>query len=195
MLVLDAGHGGEDGGAVSDSGVAESGLNLAITLRLADVLTFCGYEVLLTRTGEAALCDDPAATLRQQKVSDTKKRVEIINRCADARLISIHQNSLPGHPTVRGAQSFHNGKRTAETAALSIQQALNDAVNERDKAAKRIDDSIYLMKHADCSAVLVECGFLSNAAEEAKLLDAGYQQQVAQAICAGVCDFIQLSGK
>ena len=59
-VILDAGHGGADGGAVSDSGVAESGLNLAITLRLADVLTFCGYEVLLTRTGEAALCDDPA---------------------------------------------------------------------------------------------------------------------------------------
>ena len=56
-VILDAGHGGADGGAVSDSGVAESGLNLAITLRLADVLTFCGYEVLLTRTGEAPLCD------------------------------------------------------------------------------------------------------------------------------------------
>lgn len=71
-VILDAGHGGADGGAVSDSGVAESGLNLAITLRLADVLTFCGYEVLLTRTGEEALCDDPATTLRQRRYPTRK---------------------------------------------------------------------------------------------------------------------------
>ena len=137
-VILDAGHGGADGGAVSDSGVAESGLNLAITLRLAEVLTFCGYEVLLTRTGEAALCDDPAATLRQQKVSDTKKRVEIINRCADARLISIHQNSLPGHPGVSGAQVFHNGQDGAEALALCIQNDLNMAVNTREKARQHL---------------------------------------------------------
>ena len=128
-VILDAGHGGADGGAVSDSGVAESGLNLAITLRLADVLTFCGYEVLLTRTGEAALCDDPAATLRQQKVSDTKKRVEIINRCADARLISIHQNSLPSSPVTHGAQTFWNRQEGAEALARTLQAGLNPVVN------------------------------------------------------------------
>ena len=190
-VILDAGHGGADGGAVSDSGVAESGLNLAITLRLADVLTFCGYEVLLTRTGEAALCDDPAATLRQQKVSDTKKRVEIINRCADARLISIHQNSLPGHP---GAQVFHNGQDGAEALALCIQNDLNMAVNTREKAAKRIDDSIYIMKHADCPAVLVECGFLSNPEETVLLQQPDYQLHMAAAIAAGFCQYCTNEG-
>lgn len=185
VVILDAGHGGADGGAVSDSGVAESGLNLAITLRLADVLTFCGYEVLLTRTGEEALCDDPAATLRQQKVSDTKKRVEIINSCVDARLISIHQNSLPGHPGVSGAQVFHNGQDGAEALALCIQNDLNMAVNTREKNAKRIDDSIYIMKHADCPAVLVECGFLSNPEEAALLQQPDHQLHLAAAIAAG----------
>ena len=189
-VILDAGHGGADGGAVSDSGVAESGLNLAITLRLADVLTFCGYEVLLTRTGEAALCDDPAATLRQQKVSDTKKRVEIINRCADARLISIHQNSLPGHPGVSGAQVFHNGQDGAEALALCIQNDLNMAVNTREKAAKRIDDSIYIMKHADCPAVLVECGFLSNPQEAENLKDEEYQNKIAFSIFAAINEYL-----
>ena len=121
VVILDAGHGGADGGAVSDSGVAESGINLAITQRLGDVLSFCGHTVARTREGEDALCDG-TGTLRQQKVSDTKKRVELVNGFPHAFLISIHQNSLPGHPTVRGAQSFHNGKGTAETAALSIQQ-------------------------------------------------------------------------
>ena len=86
-VILDAGHGGADGGAVSDSGVAESGLNLAITLRLADVLTFCGYEVLLTRTGEAALCDDPAATLRQQKVSTR-------TACRVIPVSAVHRSSI-----------------------------------------------------------------------------------------------------
>lgn len=185
VVILDAGHGGADGGAVSDSGVAESGLNLAITLRLADVLTFCGYEVLLTRTGEEALCDDPAATLRQQKVSDTKKRVEIINSCVDARLISIHQNSLPGHPGVSGAQVFCNGWDGAEALALCIQNRLNMAVNTREKNAKRIDDSIYIMKHAACPAALVECGFLSNPEEAALLQQPDHQLHLAAAIAAG----------
>lgn len=193
VVILDAGHGGADGGAVSDSGVPESGINLAITQRLGDVLSFCGHTVALTREGEDALCDG-TGTLRQQKVSDTKKRVELVNGFPHGFLISIHQNSLPGHPTVRGAQSFHNGKGTAETAALSIQQALNDAVNEREKDARRMDDSIYLMKHADCAAVLVECGFLSNPEETVLLQQPDYQLHIAAAIAAGFCQYCTNEG-
>ena len=185
MLVLDAGHGGEDGGAVSDSGVAESGLNLAIAQRLGGVLAFCGHTVTLTRAGESALCDDSSATLRQQKVSDTQNRVALVNGYPDARLISIHQNTLPGHPGVRGAQSFHNGQGSAEAMARHIQAALNGAVNDREKDARRIDDSIYLMKHAACPAVLVECGFLSSPEETARLQTAEYQLQLAAVIAAG----------
>ena len=142
----------------------------------------------------AATVSATASTLRQQKVSDTKKRVELVNSFPHGFLISIHQNSLPGHPSVRGAQSFHNGKGTAETAALSIQQALNSAVNERDKAAKRIDDSIYLMKHADCAAVLVECGFLSNPEETVLLQQPDYQLHIAAAIAAGFCQYCTNEG-
>lgn len=194
VVILDAGHGGADGGAVSDSGVAESGLNLAITRCLAEVLTFCGYKVLLTRMGEGALCDDPTATLRQQKVSDTKKRVEIINSCVDARLISIHQNSLPGHPGVSGAQVFCNGWDGAEALALCIQDRLNMAVNTREKAAKRIDDSIYIMKNAACPAVLVECGFLSNAEETVLLQQPDHQLHIAAAIAAGFSQYCTNEG-
>ena len=193
VVILDAGHGGADGGAVSDSGVAESGINLAITRRLGGVLSFCGHAVALTREGEDALCDG-AGTLRQQKVSDTKNRVALVNGFPHGFLISIHQNSLPGHLSVRGAQAFHNGKGSAEAAALSIQQALNSAVNERDKDAKRIDDSIYLMKHADCAAVLVECGFLSSPEETALLQQADYQLHIAAAIAAGFCQYCTNEG-
>ena len=193
VVILDAGHGGADGGAVSDSGVAESGINLAITRRLGGVLSFCGHTVALTREGEDALCDG-TGTLRQQKVSDTKERVELVNGFPYAFLISIHQNSLPGHPSVRGAQSFHNGKGSAEAAALAIQQVLNSAVNERDKDARRMDDSIYLMKHADCPAVLVECGFLSNPEETALLQQPDYQLHMAAAIAAGFCQYCTNEG-
>ena len=169
VVILDAGHGGADGGAVSDSGVAESGINLAITRRLAEVFSFFGQPVMLTRTDETALCGPEDVTLRQQKVSDTRNRVALVNGCAGARLISIHQNCLPGHPSVRGAQSFYNGVGGGQEMADYIQQALNDAVNVSVKESKRINDSISLMKHVNCPVALVECGFLPNQ-EEAALL-------------------------
>lgn len=193
-VILDAGHGGADGGAVSAGGVAESGLNLAIVQRLRDVLVFCGHRVLLTRTGEDALCDDPSATLRQQKVADTKNRVALINGYPDARLISIHQNTLPGHPSVRGAQSFHNGKGSAEAMAQCIQRSLNAAVNSREKDARRIDSSIYLMAHAACPAVLVECGFLSNAEDTALLQQPEHQLHLAAVIASGFGEYCTKEG-
>ena len=170
VVVLDAGHGGADGGAVSDSGVAESGINLAITQRLAEIFSFFGQPVMLTRTGEASLCGPEDETLRQQKVSDTRNRVALVNGCAGARLISIHQNCLPGHPGVRGAQVFYNTVEPSQRLAQTVQQALNNGVNEgRDKAAKPIGDEVYLMSHTTCPAILVECGFLSNPEETALL--------------------------
>ena len=108
-IVLDAGHGGEDGGAVSPDGVVESDLNLAITRRLRDVLLFLGRDTVLTRTGEDAIYSPEAVTLREKKVSDLKNRVALINSKPEAVLISIHQNSMPDHPSVHGAQVFYNG--------------------------------------------------------------------------------------
>ena len=194
VVILDAGHGGADGGAVSDSGVPESGINLAITQRLGDVLSFCGHTVALTREGEDALCDG-TGTLRQQKVSDTRNRVALVNGCAGARLISIHQNCLPGYPLVRGAQSFYNGAAGGQEMADLIQQALNDAVNVSAKESKRISDSIYLMKHAECPAVLVECGFLSNREETTLLQQPEYQVQLAAAIAAGYLQYCTSEGE
>ena len=189
------GHGGADGGAVSDSGVAESGINLAITQRLAEIFSFFGQPVMLTRTGEASLCGPEDETLRQQKVSDTRNRVALVNGCAGARLISIHQNCLPGYPLVRGAQSFYNGAAGGQEMADLIQQALNDAVNVSAKESKRISDSIYLMKHAECPAVLVECGFLSNREETTLLQQPEYQVQLAAAIAAGYLQYCTSEGE
>lgn len=189
-IVLDAGHGGEDGGAVSPDGVVESDLNLAITRRLRDVLLFLGRDTVLTRTGEDAIYSPEAVTLREKKVSDLKNRVALINALPHAVLLSIHQNSMPQHPAVHGAQVFSNPQEPAAGLAQSIQQALNLTVNTgNEKTAKAIGDSVYLMKHITCPGVLVECGFLSNADEAQLLRQPEQQKRLAAAIVAGYLNF------
>ena len=186
VVILDAGHGGADGGAVSDSGVPESGINLAITQRLGDVLSFCGHTVALTREGEDALCDG-TGTLRQQKVSDTKKRVDLVNSFPRGFLISIHQNSLPSSKQTHGAQVFYGKKEGSAEVANAVQLALNQTVNAgNEKTEKAIDASIFLMKNVTAPAILIECGFLSNENETALLKSGEYQQRLAVVIASGL---------
>ena len=187
MLVLDAGHGGEDGGAVAADGTVESGLNLAIARRVRDLLTFAGVPTTVTREGDAAIYDPGSATLREKKVSDLHNRVALVNELPGAVLLSIHQNSLPSSPSTRGAQVFWNRQEGAEELASSIQEALNGAVNAgHEKKAAQVPSSVYLMKEITAPGVLVECGFLSNAAETEQLKDPAYQTKLAAAIAAGV---------
>ena len=195
MLVLDAGHGGEDGGAVSDSGVAESGINLQITRRLYEILRFLGHPAVMPRTGDEAIYDDAAATLREKKVSDLKNRTKLANETAGGLLISIHQNCLPGYPNVRGAQVFYNAVLPSRQLAEAMQQTLNTAVNtDRAKAAMPIGDGVYLMTHTTCPAILVECGFLSSPQETALLQQPSYQMKIAAVIAAGYCQYCTSEG-
>lgn len=184
VFVLDAGHGGADGGASSAVGVLESDINLAITLRMKDLFTLLGYPTVLTRTDKNSLADDPTATIRQQKVSDTKNRVDLVNSIENACLISIHQNALAGHPSVHGAQVFYNTMGDSSELAEIMQQELNATVNVgNEKGKKPISKDIYLMSHVTCPAVLVECGFLSNEAETELLQTPSYQMLLAMTIC------------
>ena len=188
--VLDAGHGGEDGGAVSPDGVPESGINLQIVRKAEGLLVFLGRSVRLTRTGEEAIYSPEAQTLREKKVSDLKNRVALINALPHAVLLSIHQNSMPQHPAVHGAQVFSNPQEPAAGLAQSIQQALNLTVNTgNEKTAKAIGNSVYLMKHITCPGVLVECGFLSNSHEAQLLRQPEQQKRLAAAIVAGYLNF------
>jgi len=185
--VLDAGHGGEDGGAVSADGVKESDINLAITRDLNALLQFLGYNTVLTRGDDVSIHSDGAETLRQKKVSDLKNRVALVNATPNAVLVSIHQNSLPTVPSVHGAQVFYGKIRSSAALALSVQDALNAGVNSgNEKHEKKIDPSIYLMKNVSCPAILIECGFLSNAAETASLQTREHQKTIAVAIAAGI---------
>ena len=191
VVVIDVGHGGNDPGKIGVDNVKEKDVNLQIALCLKAQLQARGVKVILTREGDACLATDGATN---KKVSDMHNRVSLINASGADYMISIHQNSLPGHPGVSGAQVFHNGQDGAEALALCIQNDLNMAVNTREKAAKRIDDSIYIMKHADCPAVLVECGFLSNPEETVLLQQPDYQLHMAAAIAAGFCQYCTNEG-
>lgn len=187
VYVLDAGHGGEDGGAVSASGVKESSVNLAITQDLKQFLQFLGQDIVMVRNEDVSIYSPGAETLRQKKVSDLKNRVALVNETSGAILVSVHQNSLPTVPSVHGAQVFYGTADPSAALAQSVQSALNQCVNAgNEKHEKQIAPSIYLFKNVNCPAILIECGFLSNAAETVRLQDASYQKQLAAAIAAGI---------
>ena len=185
IVVIDAGHGGEDGGAVSPDGVVESGINLAVAQRLDAVLTLLGENTVMTRTEDISIHSEEAQTLRQKKRSDLQNRVELVNSTPNAVLLSIHQNSLPKSKRTHGAQAFYGGFEGSDTLALSIQSALNLSINDVPKEAKRISEDVYLMKNVNAPAVLVECGFLSNRDETEKLQQSTYQTTLAVVIAAG----------
>lgn len=185
-VVIDPGHGGEDGGAVSPGGVEESHINLAVSLRVSDLLRFTGQRTRLTRSEDVTTSDEGLDTLRQRKSSDLKNRVRFVEETENALLLSIHQNSLPSSPVTHGAQVFWNRQEEAEGLAEQVQEALNQSINAgNEKHPRPIPDSIYLMKHITAPGILVECGFLSNGPETERLQDPSYQLRLATAIVAG----------
>lgn len=179
MLILDAGHGGEDGGAVSVTGVLESQINLAIVLKMDDMLGLYGVPHTLLRRDDVSLYDSGADTLREKKVSDLKNRVETIEGTEGGTLVSIHQNSYPSS-RYHGAQVFYAPTNGSQELAGHIQNAIRSVLQpENSRECKQIPDTVYLMNHITCPAVLVECGFLTNAEEEAMLRDNTYQKKLA----------------
>lgn len=185
-VIIDPGHGGEDGGAVSPDGVEEGTVNLAVSLRLEGLLRFAGVPVEMTRRTDEMVCDQGLSTLRQRKVSDIHNRVDMVNAVPNAVLLSIHQNSLPSSPETHGAQAFWNRGDGAEQLAAVLQTELNSTINtHRAKELRVIDPGIYLMNHVTAPAVLVECGFLSNREETVRLQQEAYQMTLAAVIAAG----------
>ena len=183
-LILDAGHGGEDGGAVSVTGVPESRVNLEIVQKLRDTLALYGVDPVVLREEDVSLHDPEASTLREKKRSDLKNRVRAVEAVEGGTLLSIHQNSYPGSQ-YRGAQVFYAPTGGSRELAELLQTALREELQpDNDRQAKPIPESVYLMNHVSCPAVLVECGFLTNPEEEALLRDGGYQRQLA-AVLAG----------
>ena len=185
-LILDAGHGGEDGGAVSVTGAPESGINLAIVCKLDAILGFYGRPAVLLRQEDVSLHDSDAQTLRQKKTSDLHNRAELVEKIDGGILVSIHQNSYP-EPRYHGAQVFYAPTQGSPELGQYLQAALRDGLDpENGREAKQIPDTVYLMNHVTCPAVLVECGFLTNPAEEALLRSDVYQRRLAAVLAWGL---------
>ena len=186
IWVIDPGHGGEDGGAVSADGIVESHINLEVSLKLRDLLRLTGQQTRMIRTDDRSVCDEGLDTIRARKASDIRNRVSLVNETEGAVLLSIHQNSLPSSPVTHGAQVFWNPQEGGEPLAEAVQDTLNLTINPgNEKLCKKIPQTIYLMNHVTAPAILVECGFLSNGAETRQLSDPTHQTKLALAITAG----------
>lgn len=187
-IVIDPGHGGEDGGATSCTGLVESTYNLDISLRLNDLLHFLGRDTRMTRATDISIYTK-GETISQKKASDLKERVRIVNETENALLVSIHQNNF-SDSRYSGAQVFYAGTEGSEALAKQLQSAFVATVNPGSNRKCKKSDGIYLMEHIDCTGVLIECGFLSNAAEEARLRDAAYQKKLCCVIAATVSEYL-----
>ena len=173
-IVIDAGHGGVDGGATSCTGMLESHLNLEICLRLEDLFHLLGYKTLMIRRTDISVYTS-GETIAAKKISDLRQRVKLISETEDAVLISIHQNTF-SDSRYHGAQVFYGDE--GRTLAEELQNALVKNLNRGSNRVSKKAEGVYLMQHIDCVGVLIECGFLSNPEEEAKLRDATYQKKL-----------------
>ncbi|HXK76965.1 MAG TPA: N-acetylmuramoyl-L-alanine amidase [Oscillospiraceae bacterium] len=189
VVIVDAGHGGEDGGAVGIGDVQEKDLNLSIALKTADQLRFFGYTVLVTRTTDQMTCDDGLPTLRQRKKSDIQNRLTLLEETENAFLISIHQNFFGGY--AKGAQIFYSGNNPeSKTIAQIMQDAFASMLQpENERLPKKATTDIYLLYKATRPAVMAECGFLSNGTDIANLTDSGYQSRIAFVISCAMTDY------
>ncbi len=186
VIIIDAGHGGVDGGATSCTGVLESQINLEIALRLDDLLHLLGFETKMIRTTDVSVYTE-GTTIAAQKVSDLKKRVKTVNETEHAILISIHQNTFP-QEKYSGAQVFYND--SARLIADRLQTSFVKTVNPGSNRSCKASDGIYLMEHIEKPGLLIECGFLSNPEEEAKLRAGAYQQKICCVIAATISQML-----
>lgn len=184
IIVVDAGHGGIDGGATSCTGVLESEINLEIALRLNDLLRFMGYETRMVRTTDTSIYTQ-GDTIASQKISDLKERVKLVNDLERALLVSIHQNTYPDGRYF-GAQVFYANDSVSEKLADRLQTSLRDTLNPGSKRQSKPSTGVYLMQNIEQPGVLIECGFISNEAEEASLRQALYQRNLCCVVASGI---------
>jgi N-acetylmuramoyl-L-alanine amidase len=190
-IILDAGHGSFDGGAIGVSGAVEKDLNLAITLKIRDILVQNGVNVLLTRDSDVMIKTDKK-TIREKKREDLYYRRDFMAKSNARLFVSIHINKFE-QQKYRGAQVFYSkNKPESEELAKLVQNALKNGINDgNNREAKAADDGVFLLKQPPMPAILIECGFLSNREEEALLCTEEYQQQMAQIIARAIQDWLE----
>lgn len=193
VVIIDAGHGGEDGGAIASDGTAEQIINLEIAKLLDQQLAALGIPTVMTRTTEDSIHDASAATTRERKVSDIHNRMAIMENTENCIFVSIHQNKY-ANSSQWGTQVFYSPNTTSSAElADCIQNSVISMLQPTNKRViKKSDSSIYLLYYAKKTAILVECGFISNPSETQKLKDPQYQKQMAFAISLGILNYMNL---
>lgn len=191
-IVLDPGHGGEDGGASGKNGIQEKDINLAVSLNLKQMLKVSGFPVVMTRDSDISICDKNLGTIRERKVSDIHNRLKIVESRKDCILISIHQNHF-SDSQYYGSQIFYSkNNEQSKMLAESIQTKIVSLMQpENKRQVKPGGNTIYLLWNTKVPAVIVECGFLSNETEANKLKDPLYQKQMAFSIYNGLLDYLK----
>lgn len=191
-IIVDAGHGGFDGGTTSADGIAEKNINLRISLYLAEYLNLFGYNTVLTRDKDISLENDGLVSIKEKKTSDIHNRMDLMNKTDNAIFVSVHQN----HYSVEkysGLQVFYSPNFSGQSSALaqSIQQFVAEQLQtDNQRQIKKCGTSVYLMYNAVKPAVLVECGFLSNRNEAQLLNTEEYQKKIAFCITVGIQNYI-----
>ena len=184
-IVIDPGHGIPDGGAVGARGTVEQEINLVISKKLCEVLEGKGMKVIMTRTDENGLFSDGMG-IREMKVKDMKKRLEIMKKSDADLFVSIHMNYFPSSK-INGLRVFYSANHSEiKPLAEQIQLKMSEITGAKTTAVKTADKTLFLMKNPPIPAILVECGFLSNEEEEKKLNNEDYQSRLAWAIADAI---------
>lgn len=192
VVVIDPGHGGIDGGAVSATGIRESDINLAISLKLKSIFEENGWKVVMTREKDEGLYSEDGS-IRSKKMQDLVNRKKIINKVEPDYVFIIHLNSFP-QASCYGAQTFYPSKSPeSKLLAAEVQKSLLEGIDNGNHRQIKAKNDILLLKNVNVPTVLVECGFLSNSNEAAMLQTDDYQMKLSQCIYDGLLEYCQLT--
>ncbi len=192
-VIIDAGHGGFDGGAVTDDGTPEKDINLKIALYLDEELKKLGFKTVLTRNEDTSLESDGLNTTRQKKTSDIHNRLSLADSYNNALLISVHQNHFTDSK-YHGCQMFYspgNSEQSSILAQTLQTSVISEVQPDNTRQIKECSSSVYLIYHSKNPAVLAECGFLSNSLEAENLKNNEYQMKIAKALAKGIAEYCE----
>jgi N-acetylmuramoyl-L-alanine amidase len=192
-IIIDAGHGGFDGGTSTDDGISEKGINLNISLYLKEYLNFFGFNVVMTRETDTSTESEGLTTIRSRKSSDLHNRMSLMEKTDNSIFVSIHQNHFSASK-YKGAQVFYSPELSEQSSLLAenIQESIIYYLQkDNTRQIKPCGTSVYLIYNAVKPAVLVECGFLSNPEDAENLQDEIYQRKMALCIALGILNYCE----
>ncbi len=195
IIIIDAGHGGEDPGAVGEGGVLEKDINLQIALEMGKAFEEKGYIVIYTRTDDRLLYTEEENIKGIRKISDLKNRCKVAERYPESIFVSIHVNSF-GSSKYSGLQVYYSqDNEESKALAGSIQDKVASDIQKDNNRKIKSGEDIYILENISNTAVLIECGFLTNKEECKKLSEKEYQKQLSFSIVCGIIEYIEKTSK